>query len=217
MGGQAETVFVIASLLDQQTINSVASNLGLCSYCFTTPDQFLVRFDSTWQGCLVLDVQLADGGLPVVEQVRAVSGAMPLLVISSDVDVPMAVELMRRGATGILVKPYQADSLAACLAEAIQQQRQLHAQTSWKRDVKLRLDTLHPRERTVLAMMVADVPNKTIARRLGLGRRTVDRIRASVLEKMGADSAVKAALMLGEARPVLESDADQGDHPPTGE
>jgi FixJ family two-component response regulator len=214
---QPDTVFVIAALVDQQAINGVASNLGLCSYCFTTPEQFLVRFDPSWRGCVALDVQLTDGGLQVVEQIRAATGSLPLIVISSDVDVPMAVEIMRRGAASVLVKPYSSDSLAACLSEIIQRERQIHQQSSWKRDIKLRLDTLHPRERTVLALMITDVPNKTIARRLGLGRRTVDRIRASVLDKMGADSAVEAALMLGEARPMLESEADLAEPPPTGE
>jgi len=201
---QAETVFVVAEVADQQAISAVAASLGFCSYCFTTVEQFTARFDEAWQGCLVLDVALAEGGLQRVERIRETTRHLPLVVLSVDVDVASAVEIMRRGARTVLEKPYATQQLAESLTDAVDYQRYSQHHRCWERDLRLRLDALHPRERTVLELMVADVPNKTIARRLGVGRRTVDRIRACVLEKMGADSPVTMARMLGEASPVLD-------------
>jgi len=202
---QAETVFVIAAVAEQQAISAVAASLGYCSYWFTTTEQFLDRFEPGWQGCLVLDVPLFQGGLEVVEQVRAGSGVLPMIVLSDQVDVAMAVETMRRGARTVLERPCSPEQMAACITDAMGYQRTTLQQVGWKRDVNLRIDALHSRERAVLDLMMADVPNKTIARRLGVGRRTVDRIRACVLEKMGADSALAVARMLGETRPVPQA------------
>jgi FixJ family two-component response regulator len=200
---QAETVFVIAGVADQQAISAVAASLGFCSFCFTTAEQFAARLDEAWQGCVVLDVALAEGGLQRVEQVRDVAPHLPLVVLSTDVNVAAAVEIMRRGARTVLEKPCPTQRLATSLTDAVDYHRCSQHHRSWERDLKLRLDTLHPRERMVLDLMVADVPNKTIARRLGVGRRTVDRIRSCVLEKMGADSPVAMARIMGEARPLV--------------
>jgi two-component system response regulator FixJ len=212
---QAQTVFVIAAVAEQQAISAVAASLGYCSYWFTTTEQFLGRFQPSWRGCLVLDVPLFQGGLEVVEQVRGGSGDLPLIVLSDRVDVAMAVETMRRGARTVLEKPCTPEQITAGITDAIGYQRTTLQKVGWKRDVNLRLDALHTRERAVLDLMMADVPNKTIARRLGVGRRTVDRIRACVLEKMGADSALAVARMLGEMCPVpLASSHADGESQP---
>jgi two-component system response regulator FixJ len=139
----AETVFVVASVADQQAISAVAANLGFCSYCFTTVDQFAGRFDEAWQGCVVLDVVLADGGLELVEQVRAIARELPLVVLCADVDVASAVEIMRRGARTVLEKPYPPQELTASLIDALEYQRSSQQHRCRERDVKLRLDTLH--------------------------------------------------------------------------
>ena len=46
-----------------------------------------------------------------------------------------------------------------------------------------------------MAMIVNSLPNKVIARELGVCQRTAARIRADVFEKMGAESAVESAQM----------------------
>lgn len=56
-----------------------------------------------------------------------------------------------------------------------------------------RVGALDSRERQVMQMIVAGLPNKAIARRLDVGERTVDRIRSNVFRKLGVTSAVELA------------------------
>jgi DNA-binding NarL/FixJ family response regulator len=47
--------------------------------------------------------------------------------------------------------------------------------------------------------MLADEPNKAIARKLELGMRTIDRRRRAVLDKMGVSSATELAAILARS------------------
>ena len=60
-------------------------------------------------------------------------------------------------------------------------------------------DRLSADERSVLELALAGVPNKTVAQRLGISMRTVERRRAAALRGLGADTLVEAARLL--ARP----------------
>ena len=55
-------------------------------------------------------------------------------------------------------------------------------------DVLHRLETLTPREKQVMELVVDGAANKVIAIDLGLSERTVEIHRAKVMEKMGARS-----------------------------
>jgi FixJ family two-component response regulator len=62
-------------------------------------------------------------------------------------------------------------------------------------------DTLTPREREVLAELVAGATNKEAGRRLGISPRTVEIHRAHIMEKLGARNAadlVRIALSVCE-------------------
>jgi DNA-binding CsgD family transcriptional regulator len=72
----------------------------------------------------------------------------------------------------------------------------LHQSASFAQDVQNRLKTLTERERRLMELVIAGMPNKRIAAVLGIGQRTVDRVRAKVFEKMNADSAVELAKMI---------------------
>ena len=55
-------------------------------------------------------------------------------------------------------------------------------------------------EEKTLQLVVSGVANKVISRRLNVSRRTVDRLRARVFDKLGVDSAIAAARLVGEYR-----------------
>lgn len=64
--------------------------------------------------------------------------------------------------------------------------------------LQFRLDSLDSREREAMGRIVEGVPNKTIARQLGVSHRTANRVRAAVFKKMGVASAVDLARMVGD-------------------
>jgi DNA-binding CsgD family transcriptional regulator len=65
------------------------------------------------------------------------------------------------------------------------------------------VDTLTPRERDVLAQLVAGASNKEAGRQLGISPRTIEIHRARIMEKLGAKNVaelVRMALRLGIQR-----------------
>jgi DNA-binding CsgD family transcriptional regulator len=77
-----------------------------------------------------------------------------------------------------------------------------------QREVHCRVATLTPRERRAMQWIVAGDPNKLIARRLGVSHRTVDRLRAAVFRKMGVETAVELARLIGEWRAPCEAPSE---------
>jgi FixJ family two-component response regulator len=51
-----------------------------------------------------------------------------------------------------------------------------------------------------MELMITGTPNKNMARILQVSHRTADRIRATVYEKMGVESAAEVASLVAELR-----------------
>lgn len=149
---------------------------------------FLAAAPGGGKACLVTDLKMPDiGGVDLLERMNGMGIAMPAIVITGHGDVPMAVAAMKAGAVDFIEKPFEDEVLinavkrAACRlgdAETIDDVRAL-------RD---RLQALSGRERQVLSMIVAGLPNKTIACDLGISPRTVEVHRANIMSKMQARS-----------------------------
>jgi two-component system, LuxR family, response regulator FixJ len=185
---------------------ALASSLGYPAALFCSAEAFFEQCNLEQAGCVVSDLRLPGlSGLELQQQLRTRASEVPVILISAYADVQFAVQAMRQGAMTVLEKPCDADLLANSLREAIQLHRLNCERRELRGQLKFRFDGLHPRERETLELIAAGEANKTIARRLGVSRRTVDRIRATVLEKMGVESAFEAARMLGEVRPQLSS------------
>jgi FixJ family two-component response regulator len=65
-------------------------------------------------------------------------------------------------------------------------------------DTRKRIDTLTPREKEVMRMVVDGKANKIIAFDLGVSQRTVELHRARVMRKMGARSLAALVSLVGK-------------------
>lgn len=74
-----------------------------------------------------------------------------------------------------------------------------------RRMLDTRLNQLTRRERDVLALAIAGVPNKTIALRLGINQRTVENHRARIHKKTGVDSLLELAQQAVAAGVTLDA------------
>ena len=82
-------------------------------------------------------------------------------------------------------------------------------------DLGKRLESLDERERRTLDLILAGHPNKAIQRRLELSRRTVERVRSSILAKTNFLSFVELSAACGEARAAANRTGPScAQHPP---
>jgi FixJ family two-component response regulator len=112
----------------------------------------------------------------------------------------MAVEAMQAGAFDFLQKPFRDQDLIDRIQRALEKDRANRAALAERDLIRLRLESLTPREREVLAMVTSGKPNKIMAADLGVSQRTIEIHRARVMEKMGAASLAHLVRMVIDLR-----------------
>ena len=109
---------------------------------------------------------------------------------------------MKAGAVDVFVKPVNSQELLDSVHRAIEiDRRRLDAQET-RRRLALLQDTLTPREREVMDLVVTGLPNKRVAAKLGTTLKTVKTHRARVMRKMRADSLADLVRMADRLRNV---------------
>lgn len=129
-------------------------------------------------------------------------------MISGQATVAVAVQAMRQGAVGVLEKPVRASELRQEIAAAIELGKQRAEATCQQDEAKRKIGELSAWERTILEHLVQGTPNKTIAARMNLAMRTIEKYRRSLFDKLGVDSAAEAARVWTLAR--LEGELPAG-------
>ena len=100
----------------------------------------------------------------------------------------MSVRAMKAGALEFLTKPFRKDELVGAVNEALVRDARARKEKSGILEHRTRLETLTPREREVLALVVTGLLNKQIAGELGTTELTIKAHRGKVMRKMGAGS-----------------------------
>lgn len=199
------TLFVIDDDVRARAgVAALALSLSIPCEQFAASEEFLEQFDPTRSGCLLLDYRLDEtNGLDLQEELLRRGNTMPVILISAYADVPMAVRAMRNGALTVLEKPYRDDLLVEAIQRGLEMDSMSRQAATRRNQSEQRLNSLDDREREFMELMITGTPNKNIARMLSVSHRTADRIRATIYEKMGVESAAEVASLVAEVRAVL--------------
>jgi FixJ family two-component response regulator len=136
----------------------------------------------------VLDVTLPGlNGLELQQQL-AERTDMPIIFITGHGDVPTSVQAMKAGAIEFLTKPFKDDVLLAAICGAIERSRAALRLDADMRAMRNCYESLTPREREVMALVVSGLLNKQVGGELGISEITVKAHRGQVMRKMKADS-----------------------------
>ncbi|HTV95646.1 MAG TPA: response regulator transcription factor [Steroidobacteraceae bacterium] len=173
----------------RRALDTLLSTVGYKTSVFSRPSEFLARYTADAQGCLVLDIRMPEmSGLEVQQQLNRMGSMLPVIFITGHGDVPMAVQAMKDGAFEFLQKPFRDQELLDRINHALKQDAENRSTAARRSEIASRLESLTPRERQVMDLIVEGSANKVIAIDLGLSERTVEIHRAKVMEKMGARS-----------------------------
>ena len=165
---------------------------GLTARSWESAIAFLGALPELMPGCIVTDVRMPDmTGLELVQRLKALGRADPIIVITGHADVPLAVEAMKAGVLDFIEKPFDNQRLLAAVRAALARgpgDTGAPQDDEALRDISERLGSLSTRERQVLDGLVAGHANKVIAYDLDISPRTVEVYRANVMTKMRARS-----------------------------
>src|SRR6202166_1862113 len=173
----------------RRALSLLLSTVGYKTLAFANPSDLLAHFDPDTHGCLVLDIRMPGmSGLEVQQHLNRTGSMLPVIFITGHGDVPMAVQAMKEGAFEFIQKPFRDQDLLDRINHALKLDAENRTTVARRAEVLHRLESLTPRERQVMNLVVDGAANKVIAIDLDLSERTVEIHRAKVMEKMGARS-----------------------------
>ena len=182
-------IFVVDDDLSvRESLELLIKSAGWQPELFVSAQEFLSRPRPSVPCCLVLDVTLPGlSGLELQTQL-AERTDMPIIFITGHGDVPMSVQAMKAGAVEFLTKPFKDDVLLDAIRGAIDHSRAALRLDSEMRLLRKRYESLTPREREVMGLVVSGLLNKQVGGELGISEITVKAHRGQVMRKMKADS-----------------------------
>lgn len=152
-------------------------------------------------------MDIAMPGMSGIEATREIKGMCPetaVLVLSAYDDEPYLIALLEAGAAGFLLKNVHGEELinavrAVARGESVLQpsltEKLMRRLSNRSSPAQRPLDLLSEREFDVLRLAARGLPNKEIARRMGLSIRTVHSHLANIFTKMQVGSRTEAVLL----------------------
>ena len=184
------TVFIVDD--DPAVRDALSVLLGIQDYrvaVFGDAESFLKAYKSEWRGCLVLDIRMPGmDGLTLQKHLAQLGSELPVIIMTGHGDVASAREAFRAFAVDFLEKPLDHRKLLAAIADAFSRQRTRLVAEMNRSDIERLLARLTPREREVMARVVAGQHNRDIAAELGISARTVEVHKARMMDKLGVNN-----------------------------
>jgi FixJ family two-component response regulator len=181
-------------------LERLVSTTGHDVECCGSAEEFLCLPTPLVPSCLLLDVTLPGvSGLELQRQVAART-EMPVIFITGHNDVRVTVQAMKAGAVDVLTKPVNTEVLLSGVECAMELSRAALLRNARTSALRACYESLTPRERDVLRLVVAGLLNKQVGFDLGISEVTVKAHRGQVMRKMQADSLadlVRKAAQLG--------------------
>lgn len=202
MENSTGTVWVIED--DQVIRDGISRSLmiyGLEVRAYKDSESFLDEYDPEQPGCLVIDYWLPEmNGGELYSELQSQGISIPAIFMSGSVRIKDVVQVMRLGAVDFLEKPFTLDSLYEKVLIAIEADRRLRTDGSRLVSVKDRIDSLTPREKEVMDLVVEGYQTKMIARRLDISHKTVEVHRSNITKRMKVKSVVDLVRLVTEFR-----------------
>ncbi len=180
----------------RESLESLLRSVGLQVKALSSVPEFVKEGRPEGPACLVLDVRLpGQSGLDFQRDLAAANIHVPIIFITGYGDIPMSVRAIKGGAIEFLTKPFRDQDMLDAIQLGLARDRAWLENEKAIAALRTRFETLTPREREVMALVVTGRLNKQIAWDIGISEITVKVHRGQVMRKMKAGSLPDLARM----------------------
>src|SRR5688500_6371505 len=124
--------------------------------CFDSAESFLSRYDPREVACLIVDIRMAGlAGIELQDRLTERRARIPIVIITGNGDVRIAVHSMKKGSMGLIQKPFKDEALVALVERMREHARAAIAQDQQSASRDALLSKLTGREAQVLERIVA--------------------------------------------------------------
>jgi two-component system, LuxR family, response regulator FixJ len=135
---------------------------------------FLDALPAEQLGCVITDMRMPEiNGLDLLGRLKTRGIALPVIVMTGQADVPVAIEAIKLGAVDFIEKPYDAEVLLGAVRFALGGEVRT-ARYAQRTEIQQKLQGLSPHERHVLEALVDGRTNGSIAQGLGVKVHSVE-------------------------------------------
>jgi FixJ family two-component response regulator len=173
----------------RHSLKALVQSIGLRFEGFSSAEEFLSWKPKDSPSCLILEVRLPGiSGLDLQGRLAKANVPIPLIFLTAYGDVSMSVRAMKAGAVDFLNKPFREQDVLDAIQLALERDRDRRRRESGLGALRQKYESLTPRERQVVEMVVAGNPNKLVAGQIGVRENTVKVHRHRAMAKMQAQS-----------------------------
>jgi len=178
----------------RESLEGLLRSVGLQVKALASVPEFVREGRPEGPACLVLDVRLPGrSGLDFQRELSVANIHVPIIFITGYGDIPMSVRAMKGGAIEFLTKPFRDQDLLDAIQLGLARDRAWLENEKAIAELRVRFDTLTPREREVLALLAEGMRNREIAERLIVSETTVKTHVRHILEKLRLRNRSEAA------------------------
>lgn len=147
---------------------------------------FLTDDAPSTPGCAILDVRMPGmSGLELQQEMNVRGYALPIIFLTGNGDIDMAVGAMRDGAVDFVQKPVRQERLLTAIARAVTRSVSETGAVETEGAIRAKVQELTEREREIAELIGKKLTNRQISERTGITVRTVEVHRAAIIRKLG--------------------------------
>jgi FixJ family two-component response regulator len=186
--------------VDREVVAKLLKSHGVRVQTYSTADSFLRTLAPQQIGCIVLDILMPGmSGQELQDQLIQRQIKLPIIFVSGLVNVSIATQAMRLGATEVLEKPVLPEKLFSAVKKSFELAIAAHQAEHIRRDVDVAIGKLTPKERIVMQCLLDGRTMKEMSEICECSIATVARYQAKVLEKMESLNTALLAIKLHQA------------------